>query len=52
MGLSFATISAFGKNAAIIHYEATPETDTKITKDNVYLLDSGGQYKGCIEIKI
>uniref|UniRef100_A0A8C9HBE8 Xaa-Pro aminopeptidase n=1 Tax=Piliocolobus tephrosceles TaxID=591936 RepID=A0A8C9HBE8_9PRIM len=40
---SFHTISAIGSNAAIIHYEATEETDTKISP-SIYLLDSGGQY--------
>ena len=46
MGLSFETTSAFGSNAAIIHYKATDETVTKITQDNVYLVDSGGHYEG------
>uniref|UniRef100_A0A8C9GRS1 Aminopeptidase P n=1 Tax=Piliocolobus tephrosceles TaxID=591936 RepID=A0A8C9GRS1_9PRIM len=40
---SFHTISAIGSNAAIIHYESTEETDTKISP-SIYLLDSGGQY--------
>ena len=43
-GLSFGTISAFGPNAAIIHYSATPETDTAIGTDGLYMVDSGGQY--------
>ncbi len=41
---SFATISAYGPNASIIHYKPTKESDTLIGKDNFYLLDSGGQY--------
>ena len=41
---SFATISAYGANAAIIHYKATPQTNKVIARDNFYLLDSGGQY--------
>ncbi|CAL4085514.1 unnamed protein product [Meganyctiphanes norvegica] len=45
MGLSFGTISAFGPNGAIIHYEPTEETNTQISTDNLYLLDSGAQYK-------
>ncbi len=40
--ISFTTISAFGKHGAIIHY--TTCDDTAISKDNLYLLDSGGQY--------
>ncbi|KAL7646327.1 UNVERIFIED_CONTAM: hypothetical protein RMT77_003236 [Armadillidium vulgare] len=44
MGPSFATISGFGSNGAIIHYEATEETDVRITNESLYLLDSGGQY--------
>lgn len=44
MGTSFTTISAFGTNAAVIHYSPTNETDTKIDASNVYLVDSGGQY--------
>jgi len=43
-GLSFRTISAFGANAAVIHYRPEAETDTTIDNSNVYLLDSGGQY--------
>ncbi|XP_065081574.1 xaa-Pro aminopeptidase ApepP-like [Ochlerotatus camptorhynchus] len=42
--LSFTAISAFGPNGAIVHYSPTEETDTLITRDNVYLIDSGGQY--------
>ncbi|KAK7084037.1 Xaa-Pro aminopeptidase 2 [Halocaridina rubra] len=44
MGLSFVTISGYGANGAIIHYEPTPETNIQIEKDSLYLLDSGGQY--------
>ena len=43
-GLSFDTISAGGPNAAIIHYRPTPNNSSKITKDMIHLLDSGGQY--------
>ncbi|XP_058444249.1 xaa-Pro aminopeptidase 1-like isoform X2 [Malaya genurostris] len=45
VGLSFTAISAFGSNAAIVHYSPTEETDTLITRDNIYLIDSGGQYR-------
>lgn len=41
--LSFRTISAFGKNAAMMHYSASEERVVKI-KDGVFLLDSGGHY--------
>lgn len=41
--LSFHTISAFGKNAAMMHYSAPEKKSTKI-EDGVYLLDSGGTY--------
>ena len=41
---SFESISAFAENAAVIHYRATPKTNKQITGDNLYLIDSGGQY--------
>lgn len=43
-GLSFSTISGYAANGAIIHYRATHETSKKISNDNLYLIDSGGQY--------
>ncbi len=43
-GPSFATISGYAANGAIIHYNAKPETSKLIKNDNLYLLDSGGQY--------
>ena len=36
-GTSFSTISAFGTNAAIVHYSPTVETDALITTESVYL---------------
>uniref|UniRef100_A0A182N8Z9 Aminopeptidase P N-terminal domain-containing protein n=1 Tax=Anopheles dirus TaxID=7168 RepID=A0A182N8Z9_9DIPT len=42
--LSFTAISAFGPNGAIVHYSPTEETDRLITRDGIYLIDSGGQY--------
>lgn len=45
VGPSFETISASGPNAAIIHYKPTSETDRAVTKDEMYLCDSGGQYR-------
>ena len=48
--LSFHTISAFGKNAAMMHYSAPEKKSAKI-EDGVYLLDSGGTYlKGTTDI--
>ncbi len=44
MDLSFDSISGYGANGAIIHYSATPETDTKLKPRGIYLIDSGGQY--------
>ncbi|KAG8193880.1 hypothetical protein JTE90_011440 [Oedothorax gibbosus] len=45
VGLSFETISGSGPNGAIIHYQATPETDRKITTEEIYLCDSGAHYR-------
>ncbi|TXH32659.1 MAG: aminopeptidase P family protein [Rhodospirillaceae bacterium] len=41
---SFDTISGAGPNAAIPHYRVTPESDRRIERDAIYLVDSGGQY--------
>ena len=43
--LSFPTISGTGPNGAIIHYKATKETNRKLKKGDIYLVDSGGQYE-------
>ena len=43
--LSFPTISGTGSNGAIIHYKATKETNKKLKKGDIYLVDSGGQYE-------
>ncbi|KAM4702754.1 xaa-Pro aminopeptidase 1 [Rhinophrynus dorsalis] len=43
--LSFATISSTGPNGAIIHYKPVPETNRKLSVNEVFLLDSGAQYK-------
>mmetsp|Transcript_45215 Transcript_45215/g.72722 ORF Transcript_45215/g.72722 Transcript_45215/m.72722 type:complete len:402 (-) Transcript_45215:730-1935(-) len=45
VGPSFATISSFKANGAIIHYKPEKETAAKVTNKGLYLLDSGGQYK-------
>ena len=42
---SFPTISGFGKNAAIIHYHASKQSNLKFRSNGIYLIDSGGQYK-------
>ena len=44
LGLSFHTISAYGANAAMCHYSATPESNTTLEPKGLYLVDSGGQY--------
>ncbi len=43
-GPSFATISAAGANAAIVHYQASGKTNRKLEPGSLYLVDSGGQY--------
>lgn len=43
-GLSFDTISGYSKNSSIIHYKTTNKTNEKLTKNHLYLIDSGGQY--------
>ena len=42
---SFPTISGSGPNGAIIHYKATNDTNRKLKKGDIYLVDSGGQYE-------
>lgn len=42
--LSFDTISAAGPNAASPHYHVTPASNRPIARDQIYLVDSGGQY--------
>ena len=44
MGESFDTIAGYGAHAAIVHYEATPETDIPLQPRGFLLLDSGAQY--------
>jgi Xaa-Pro aminopeptidase len=43
--LSFETISAAGPNAALPHYHAGPGSNRPIRQDEIYLIDSGGQYE-------
>lgn len=42
--LSFETISAYGANAAMMHYCATPESDAELKQEGFLLVDSGGHY--------
>ena len=42
---SFNTIAGLGSNGAIVHYRATKKTAKKINKKNIFLFDSGGQYR-------
>lgn len=43
-GPSFTTISASGPHGAIVHYMPKPHTNRPLAQDELYLLDSGGQY--------
>lgn len=45
VGPSFETISASGPNGAIIHYRPAEETNRPITSEEIYLCDSGAQYR-------
>ena len=42
---SFDTIAGSGKNGAIVHYRANKENCKTIRKEDIFLCDSGGQYK-------
>ena len=42
--ISFDTIAGYGAHGAIVHYEATPETDIPLKPEGLLLLDSGAQY--------
>ena len=42
--LSFHTISAYGPNAAMMHYSATPESNAELKPEGFLLVDSGGHY--------
>ena len=43
---SFTTISAYGENAAMMHYEATKDNCAELKNEGMLLVDSGGQYLG------
>lgn len=43
-GISFDTIAGYKAHGAIVHYEASPETDIPLKPEGMLLLDSGAQY--------
>lgn len=43
--ISFATIAGYAQHGAIVHYEATPETDVVLKPEGLILIDSGAQYQ-------
>ena len=44
-GISFDTIAGYEEHGAIVHYEATEETDAPLKAEGLLLLDSGAQYQ-------
>ena len=44
-GISFDTIAGYEEHGAIVHYEATPETDVELKPKGLILIDSGAQYQ-------
>lgn len=44
-GVSFDTIAGYEAHGAIVHYEATPETDIPLEPRGLILIDSGAQYQ-------
>jgi Xaa-Pro aminopeptidase len=44
IGESFGTIAGYKEHGAIVHYSATPESDSILMPESFLLLDSGGQY--------
>ncbi|MBO4730230.1 MAG: aminopeptidase P family protein [Bacteroidaceae bacterium] len=43
-GLSFDTIAAYKEHGAIVHYEATPDSDIPLRNEGLLLVDTGAQY--------
>ena len=43
--ISFDTIAGYQAHGAIVHYEASPETDAPLKPEGLLLLDSGAQYQ-------
>lgn len=46
LDLSFPTIAGYKANAAMMHYEATPDNFSTLAPEGMLLVDSGGQYLG------
>lgn len=46
LDLSFPTIAGYKANAAMMHYEATPDSYATLKPEGMLLVDSGGQYLG------
>jgi Xaa-Pro aminopeptidase len=44
VGESFGTIAGYAAHGAIVHYSATPESASTLKPENIFLLDSGGQF--------
>lgn len=42
---SFGTIAGYGPHGAIVHYEASPETNVRLEPHGLLLIDSGAQYQ-------
>ena len=43
--ISFDTVAGYAQHGAIVHYEATPETDVVLKPEGLILIDSGAQYQ-------
>ena len=43
--ISFDTIAGYQEHGAIVHYEATPQTDAQLRPEGLILIDSGAQYQ-------
>jgi len=46
LDLSFPAISAYKENAAMMHYDPTPDNQATLAPEGMLLVDSGGQYMG------
>ncbi|CAL1147018.1 unnamed protein product [Cladocopium goreaui] len=45
VGDSFDTISSVGSNTSVVHYKPEKASCKKLSKDEMYLIDTGGQYQ-------
>lgn len=43
--ISFDTIAGYQEHSAVVHYEASPETDIPVRPEGLILIDSGAQYQ-------